>query len=63
MRTELLQLRVQPSEKASFEKAAQIAGASLSSWVRERLRKIARAELVNAGEQVPFLQEKVASDG
>ena len=33
MRTELLQLRLQPDEKQAFQEAASLAGISLSSWV------------------------------
>jgi hypothetical protein len=63
MRTDLLQLRVQPSEKESFQRAADLAGVALSAWVRERLRRVARQELVAAGEQVPFLQVRASADG
>ena len=63
MRTNLLQLRLEPAEKQTFPKAADLAGVALSSWVRERLRRIARSELTNAGEQVPFLQERIDKDG
>lgn len=50
-----LQIRVEPSEKAGFEDAANLAGASLSTWARERLRAAARKELQEAGKSVPFL--------
>ncbi len=63
MKTETIQIRLQAAEKETFEKAAALAGVALSSWVRERLRRIARQELVGAGQQVPFLQERVTSDG
>ncbi len=56
MKTELLQLRLNSDEKASFQKAADLAGVALSGWVRERLRKAARLELQDAGQKVPFIQ-------
>lgn len=56
MKTVTLQIRLQAKEKEAFEKAAEIAGVALSAWVRERLRRMARQELVSVGEQVPFLQ-------
>jgi len=54
MKTDLLQLRLLPAEKEAFQKAADLAGLALSAWVRERLRSVARRELTEAGEQVPF---------
>jgi hypothetical protein len=59
MKTELLQLRVQPSEKEGFQQAADLAGVALSAWVRERLRAAARRELMDAGEQAPFYRRPV----
>jgi uncharacterized protein (DUF1778 family) len=56
MKTDLLQLRLNPAEKEGFQKAADLAGVALSAWVRERLRGAARRELTEAGEQVPFYQ-------
>jgi predicted HicB family RNase H-like nuclease len=35
----VLQSRVQPSEKAAYQKAAQSEGKDLSSWIRETLNK------------------------
>jgi predicted HicB family RNase H-like nuclease len=58
MKSDLLQLRLKPAEKEAFQLAADLAGVALSAWVRERLRSAARRELVEAGKQVPFLQEK-----
>jgi hypothetical protein len=54
-RAEVLQVRLSPPEKSAFERAAQIAGVDLSSWVRERLRVAALRELDNVGEAAPFL--------
>jgi hypothetical protein len=35
----VLQSRVQPAEKASYQKAAKAAGVDLSTWVREILNR------------------------
>jgi predicted HicB family RNase H-like nuclease len=35
----VLQSRVQPSEKAAYQKAAKLEGKDLSTWVRETLNK------------------------
>jgi hypothetical protein len=56
-KTEILQIRVTDSEKEGFELAAVLAGISLSSWVRERLRLTAIRELESAGRKVPFVPE------
>jgi uncharacterized protein (DUF1778 family) len=63
MKSELLQLRLQQAEKAAFQKAADLAGVALSAWVRERLRAACRRELMDAGQQVPFIQERMERDG
>lgn len=55
-KTEFMKLRLQPEEKQAFEHAADIAGVPLSAWVRERLRRAARAELADAGRRVPFMK-------
>jgi len=52
-----LDIRVSDSEKEGFELAAALAGISLSSWVRERLRLTAIRELESAGRRVPFVPE------
>lgn len=57
MKTDTLQIRLQPKEKEAFEIAAQLSGIALSAWVRERLRRAAIKELADAGRQIPFLQE------
>ena len=57
MKTDSLQIRLQPKEKEAFELAAQLSGIALSAWVRERLRRAAIKDLTDAGRQVPFLQE------
>lgn len=38
-KTIVLQSRVQPSEKAAYEKAARSEGKDLSTWVRQTLNK------------------------
>ena len=52
-----LLIRLSPDEKTAFETAASIAGISISSWVRERLRRACVRELEDTGLQVPFLRE------
>ena len=43
-RNRLMQVRLQESEIDVFREAADLAGLDLSSWVRERLRRVARKE-------------------
>jgi uncharacterized protein (DUF1778 family) len=62
MKNTTLQIRLDPSEKEAFERAAELSGIALSSWVRERLRRVARAELIDANQRVPFLQANRASE-
>lgn len=50
-----VQIRLTDAEKAGFLEAATLAGVSLSSWVRERLRMSAIRELERAGRKVPFV--------
>lgn len=54
----VLQVRLSQPEKESLDQAAEIAGISLSAWVRERLRSASRTELQASGVGVPFLMEK-----
>ena len=56
-KTTNLDIRLNESEKEGFELAAALAGISLSSWVRERLRLTAIRELEGAGRRVPFIPE------
>jgi uncharacterized protein (DUF1778 family) len=44
---QVIQVRVAPEVKGSFEKAARLSGLSLSSWMRERLMGAARKDLQN----------------
>jgi uncharacterized protein (DUF1778 family) len=55
-RDESLLVRLEPDEKEAFKDAATIAGISLSSWVRERLRKVAKKELEEAERPIAFLR-------
>ena len=54
-RGERLDMRLEPVEKESFRRAAELSGFDLSAWIRERLRNLARKELEAAGKDVPFL--------
>jgi hypothetical protein len=54
-KSEVLQIRISDAEKEGFGLAALLAGISLSSWVRERLRLTAIRELEGAGRKVPFV--------
>ncbi len=51
----VVQIRVTEAEKDGFIQCADLAGISLSSWVRERLRLSAIRELESAGRQIPFV--------
>jgi predicted HicB family RNase H-like nuclease len=39
----VLQSRVQPTEKAAYQKAAKSAGVDLSSWIRQTLNQAIKA--------------------
>lgn len=56
-KTEIIQVRVTPAEKVTFESVAELNGISISAWVRERLRRDARLELQSAGIKVPFMAD------
>ncbi len=60
-KSESVLLRMEKREKEGFAAAASLAGAPLAVWMRERMRKAAAAELVEAGREVPFL--KTRKDG
>lgn len=55
--TDTMIMRVRPSERLAFQMCADLAGISLSSWFRERLRLAAIRELESAGRPVPFVDE------
>jgi predicted HicB family RNase H-like nuclease len=54
-RTESLEIRLNENEKRAFQEAAQISGISVSTWVRERLRRAVIRELEEAGRPATFL--------
>lgn len=56
MKTESIEIRVQPEEKTAFKGAADLAGIPLSAWIRERLRLASIRELEGAGLSVPFVR-------
>jgi len=59
-----LHVRMSAKEQAGFNMAAEIAGLSLSSWVRIGLRDKAVKELSAAGRRAPFVIGKsVAAKG
>jgi hypothetical protein len=53
-KSESVLIRMESREKAAFTEAAEIAGVPLSVWIRERLRRVARDELREAGKESPF---------
>jgi len=57
-KTDVVRLRLLPEEKHTFQEAADLAGISLSAWVRERLRKVARSELGRAGQPIHLIQSR-----
>jgi uncharacterized protein (DUF1778 family) len=61
-KSEFIKIRLDPEEKRAFQEAADLAGISLSAWMRERLRKSARTELEDAGQQIPFLMQRPVRD-
>lgn len=63
MKNETLRFRVSEQEKEAFQLAAEISGVALSAWIRERLRRSVCRELIEAGKKVPFLQERLDTDG
>jgi predicted HicB family RNase H-like nuclease len=57
LRNDKLLVRLEPNEKEAFKDAADLAGISLSSWVRERLRRTAIIELQEAARPIAFLKQ------
>ena len=51
-----IKVRLMEDEKLTFQEAADLAGISLSAWMRERLRREARRELEEAGKPIAFLR-------
>jgi hypothetical protein len=60
-KAEILQIRLTPAERDGIAQAAALAGISVSSWVRERLRLAAIRDLEGAGLRVPFVDELLLS--
>ena len=60
VKTEYIEIRCETSEKQSFRDAAEAAGMPMSGWIRDRLRKMARKELEDIGQPVPFLDRLTA---
>lgn len=56
-KTETIKIRLHADEKAAFQHAADVAGVSMSAWMRERLRKNALQELKEAGIMPEFLKK------
>ena len=56
LRSESLLVRLDPAEKEAFKRAASVAGIPLSTWVRERLRRVATRELEGASIPIPFIR-------
>ena len=54
LRSESLLVRLEAKEKKTFQSAADLAGVPLSTWVRERLRRIAVRELGKASRPIAF---------
>lgn len=62
LKSESILVRLEPAEKQAFKDASDVAGIDLSTWVRERLRKISRKELMEAGKPVAFLKLREPED-
>jgi hypothetical protein len=54
--TEDLLVKLKADEKEAFRNAAELAGVPLSTWVRERLRRVAMRELQEASRPIPFIR-------
>lgn len=59
-KSDAMLVRLEPGEKSAFREAAQVAGIPLSTWVRERLRRVAIRELEEASLPIAFLRREVA---
>ena len=57
---EYMEMRLDVAEKEAFVRAAQLAGMSLSGWVRDRLRRASKKELLAMDIPVPFLDRLTA---
>ena len=59
LRNEDLLVKLKADEKEAFKDAANLAGVSLSTWVRERLRQVAIRELQSASQPIAFMKHLV----
>jgi hypothetical protein len=50
-----VQIRLTDGEKRAFQRASDVAGIGMSSWMRERLRRASIRELEEVGEVAAFL--------
>jgi len=50
-----IQIRLTAAEKDTFTDAAELAGVSMSAWVRASLLSKAADDLKRAGRDVPFI--------
>lgn len=57
MNDDNIQVRMPKSEKETYRDAARLSGISVSSWMRDRLRKTARHELQSSGKRVAFIED------
>jgi antitoxin component of RelBE/YafQ-DinJ toxin-antitoxin module len=55
-KSDLARIRLTPAEKEAFQRAADLAGLSLSAWIRIVLRNAAARDLDAAGIPVSFFQ-------
>jgi hypothetical protein len=55
IKAEYMEMRLDVAEKEAFVRAAEVAGMSLSGWVRDRLRRASRKELEDMDLPVAFL--------
>jgi len=60
VKQEYMELRLDAAEKEAFFKAAELAGMSLSGWVRDRLRRASKKELQDMDMPVAFLERLTA---
>ncbi|CAN5147913.1 hypothetical protein BH11PLA2_BH11PLA2_46310 [soil metagenome] len=58
LKGEVLQIRLSTQEKQAFARAAELDGKKVAEWIRDRLRRLSRAELEEHGEVAPFLLTK-----
>jgi len=58
VKTESIRIRLDIEEKEAFQRASELSGLSLSTWIRERLRRAARIDLEDAGEKINFIKPR-----